>query len=173
MPNPTEAKLAAEAAYFEAQTTKIHKELQPPPKSSQLRKTLIETLALLSSLIFGVGGFVTAVTGYQLTEARKERVEAEITKRQADLDQLERTYQAAHSQQELNLAQAQRELNQLKGELEALKAGTAASPQPKLEGAISTANAVQNSLKTVDKAQKDTKAEVNRAIKKIGIPIRF
>jgi DNA repair exonuclease SbcCD ATPase subunit len=171
--DPTEAKLAAEAAYFEAQTAKIHKELEPPPKLPQIRKTLLETLALFGSLIVGVGGFVTAFTGYQLAEAKKERMEAEITKRQVDLDQLERTYEIAQSQQQSNLTQAQKQLNELKEQLETLKATAAAPPQPNVEGAINKANAVQNTLKTVDKAQKDTKTEVNRAIKKIGVPIRF
>ena len=169
-----EKKLVAEIAMLDAQAIKARKDAELASSAAKSKTSIIEVIKLFGSLILGIGGITAVITGYQLTEVKKERMELEIQKREKDLEQTSAALLAA--QQELD--QTSTQIATLRTELGALKTGLATATTPstentvkRVDAAIDSAKNVQNS---VQKAQLNVANEVIKVHQKMILPrIKF
>src|SRR5713226_6085838 len=118
MPEPSDEKLLAEAQYFQAQTAKLQKELAELNKPKRFWTFASEFTKIVGAVVLGVGGVLTAFTGYQLSEAKKEHIEAQIQRREIDLEKLEEVYATTQKEQENRLAIARDQLASIQTDLE-------------------------------------------------------
>ena len=115
-------KLEAEIINLQAQTAKalsdaakIDAEKNSLQKS--WRDSILEATKVFGALVLGAGGITAAITGYQISEVRKEKMELEISKGRAQLDDL--NVQKASTQQQLVAIKA--EVEGLQTSLEAAR----------------------------------------------------
>ena len=78
-------KIEAEIDHIQAQTAKATAEAAKADadrKSSQKSRGywLVEGTKVFGALIIGAGGIMAAITGYQLTEVKKEKMELAVEK---------------------------------------------------------------------------------------------
>jgi hypothetical protein len=102
------SKAAADAAKAEAEGKAFHK---------TWRDWSLEAIKLFGALALGGGGVFAAITGYQLSEIKKERTDLEITKKSEELKNLEAKKAATDSA----VKEAQEQLMAMKGEVESLQ----------------------------------------------------
>jgi chromosome segregation ATPase len=116
-------KEAAEIDLIRAEIAKLERESRPAPFAA-----LTDVIKVVGSLILGLGGVTAAVTGYQMSEIKKERTELAFEKKQAELEALEAQYlqrKAAYDKLGTELAELDRSLQSRQNEF----AETAASVQ--------------------------------------------
>jgi DNA repair exonuclease SbcCD ATPase subunit len=172
MPGPTDVKLLAEAKYFEAQTAKLQEELTELRKPKRFWSFAVESTKVFGAVVLGLGGVLTAFTGYQLSEAKKEHIEAQIEKREIDLQKLEQVYAATQKDQENRLATARAQLASIQTDLEALKIQITASTsaaKPELAPVITKTEAAQKAVKDLERESGRATQDMNRLIRKLGI----
>lgn len=105
-------KLEAEIANLQAQTAKIDEERRSLSKS--WRDWLPETIKVVGALVLGAGGVTAAITGYQMSEVKKERTDFEIVRAKSELDDLNK--QKASTQEQI--ASIKTQFNALQATLE-------------------------------------------------------
>jgi hypothetical protein len=115
-------KIEAEIVNLQAQTAKIDTERTSLKKS--WRDWVLEAIKVVGALVLGAGGITAAITGYQLSEVKKERTDLEITKSQARLDELKAQKDAT-----------QQQLTSIKAEIEALQTSLEAARKAKTDNA--------------------------------------
>lgn len=172
-------KLEAEIASIQAQTSKAAAEtakLEADRTTSKrsLGHTFTESLKVFGALIVGAGGVMTAVTGYQLAEIRKEKMELSMEKLGKELrqksDELEtamdrkKGVDAATDAAQKDLLTTQSQLNQLRLALVDLK--KAAPPQSNTEAidqAIQRTEEIGKSVASTDSQLRTAIAEPSPA----------
>src|SRR5262245_53676097 len=115
-------RLEAEILNIQAQTAKAQAEaakleLEKKNLTGSWRDFTIEAVKVASAVILGLGGITAAITGYQLSEVRKEKAELEITKDTQQLRELD--LQRKSAQEDLKTINSQ--LDGLRVDLEAAK----------------------------------------------------
>jgi hypothetical protein len=168
-------KLEAEIASIQAQTSKAAAEtakLQAEQKTAQrtFGGFFVESLKVFGALIVGAGGVMTAITGYQLAEIRKEKMELSMEKLSKELrlktDELEtamdkkKGVDAATDAAQQQLVTTQTELDQLRTVLVALK--NAAPPQTNtdaIDQAILRTEKIGESVASTDSQLRTATAE--------------
>jgi acyl carrier protein len=88
-----EHKLRAEIDHIKAQTVQAAAETaKADAERESSRKTwyywTIEGVKVIGAIAIGIGGFIAAFTGYQLAEAKKERMEAAVEKAELALEKI-------------------------------------------------------------------------------------
>src|SRR5262245_22463156 len=81
----TEGKEAAEIALIRAQVAKLEREGETQP----LLGRLTEFLKVAGALILGAGGVTAAITGYQMSEVKNERLVLAAERKQGELSAIE------------------------------------------------------------------------------------
>jgi hypothetical protein len=86
-------KAEAEIANLKAQAAKaISDAARADAERASLKKSWpqwgIETIKIVCTFVLGIGGATAAITGYQLSEVKKEKMDLEVSKTKASLDQL-------------------------------------------------------------------------------------
>jgi chromosome segregation ATPase len=82
------SKEAAELDLLRAQIEKLDREAQPPP----VLVTVTDLVKILGAMILGAGGVTAAITGYQASEVKKERMELAFEKKQGELRALDEQF---------------------------------------------------------------------------------
>lgn len=132
-------KLEAEIVNLQAQTAKIDTEKDNLRKS--WRDWIVETIKVVGALVLGAGGITAAITGYQISEVKKERTDFEVIKAKAELDDLN-----------LQKVSTQQQLASIKAEVEALQTSLEAARKAKsdnsgfLDEAINRASDIGNAV---------------------------
>jgi DNA repair exonuclease SbcCD ATPase subunit len=158
-----EKKLAAEIALLDAQATKTREDAKLALKAQKSKTSIVEVIKLFGSLILGIGGITAVITGYQLTEVKKERMELEIQKREKDLEETSAALKTA--QQELN--QTSTQIAALRTELGTLKAGLASTTNPSTESAVKRVDAAIDNAKSVENSVQKAQLHVTNEVLKI------
>lgn len=183
MPDPSaiSSKEQAETDLIRAQIAKLEREGHPPAFGLRL----LELIKLGGSLILGAGGVIAAITGYQMSEVKKERVELEFAQKQSELNTLNAQYQQRKADydklgadlkalsNELDerakvAADATAKVERTHSQLLALRAEVEQSGRlsdattRKLQGAIDDADSAKAATQKRDADLAKTKAEVQR-----------
>lgn len=150
-------KLEAEISNLQSQTAKIDAEKEG------LRKTwhgwFLEVIKVVGALILGVGGITAAITGYQLSEVKKERTDFETLQERKQLDELKQ--QKVATQQDL--ASIKAELEGLQSTLEtARKAKTESSSV--LDDAINRAAGIGKAVAMTNAQLRNSSAPSTRSL---------
>jgi hypothetical protein len=136
-------KLEAEIVNLQAQTAKIDAEEKNLRKS--WREWILEATKIVGALVLGVGGITAAITGYQISEVKKERTDFEIVKEKAELEDLR--LQKASTQQQL--ASIKAEVGGLQASLESARTAKS-DKQGLLADAINRAAAIGTAVARTD-----------------------
>jgi hypothetical protein len=107
-----QSKLEAEIANLRAQAAKTDAERSNLKKS--WRDWVPETIKVVGALVLGAGGVTAAITGYQMSEVKKERMDFEIVKAKSELDDLNKQKVSTQEQ----LASIKLQFNVLQTDLE-------------------------------------------------------
>ncbi|TLD69312.1 hypothetical protein FEM03_18240 [Phragmitibacter flavus] len=158
-----EEKLRAETRLIDAQTEKLKKEVAPRDTLTRLGSGILEFVKITGALVLGFGGIATAITGYQLTEAKKERLDAEILKKQVDLDKVSQTLVARETEQKQNAEAIQQTLVALKSQIQ---------QAPEGPDAIRKIDALQLKIEGAQKDWLSKKPEYDKAISRIEAPLK-
>lgn len=178
---PLSSKEQAETDLIRAQIAKLERESQPAAFGSRL----LELIKLGGSLILGAGGVIAAITGYQMSEVKKERVEFEFEQKQAELKTLNDQYQQRKADYDKlgadlkalsnslderakvaadateKVERTHNQLLELRAEVEQSGRLSAATAR-KLNGAIDDANSAKAATQRRDADLAKTKAEIER-----------
>ena len=157
-----EKKLAAEIALLDAQALKARKDAEIASSSAKSKTSLIEVIKLFGSLILGIGGITAVITGYQLTEVKKERMELEIQKREKDLAETSVALQTAQK----DLDQTSTQIANLRTELEKVSTGLASASISPTENTVKRVDAAINSAKNVQSGIQNAQHNVANEILK-------
>lgn len=145
-------KLQAEIANLDAQTIKARADsAKADAERARLgdswRDWFLEAIKVFSALALGAGGIAAAVTGYQLSEVKKERTELQISQEQTKLEELKRQKadtDAAVDAARKQLVDVQTELVGLQASLE--EAQRSRSSGAGLQAAITRAASIQSAV---------------------------
>jgi DNA repair exonuclease SbcCD ATPase subunit len=151
-------KLEAEITNLEAQTAKIDAERYSFTRS--WRDWVLEATKLVGALVLGAGGITAAITGYQLSEVKKERTDFETAQAQAKLDEL--NLKKASTQEQLD--SINRDLKVLQTSLEEARSAKAGK-SGLLDAAISRAADIGNAVaKTNAQLRSDLSAPLSHKL---------
>lgn len=158
-------KLEAEIAEIEARTFKARVDAAKTEADSRAaqkswRDWSLEAVKVVGAVALGIGGFTAAITGYQISEVKKARLDLEADKTKtelADLVSRRASTDAAVSAAQEQLERMKKEVEGLQGSLETAKKSGNGGQQ--IDEAISRAasivkavSATNNQLRTVDQS---------------------
>jgi DNA repair exonuclease SbcCD ATPase subunit len=144
-----ERKLQAEIGNLEAQTVRALSDAKKlDAERLSVRKSLghwtLETIKVVSAIALGAGGVMAAITGYQLSEVRKERTDFETERAKAQLERLnaqKASTDAAVQTAQQQLASIRVEVQNLQASLEGTRKASQ-EPSPALDDAITRAASI-------------------------------
>lgn len=156
-------KLEAEIANLNAETARaIADANKVDDERASLRRSWrdwsIEAIKVVSAVVLGVGGMTAAITGYQISEVKKERMDLEISRIHIELEELTRTKAATETavvQARQQLASLTTEVAGLQKALETVRAASSMRTD-QLEAAITR-------VAEIGTAISDTKASLQSA----------
>jgi DNA gyrase/topoisomerase IV subunit A len=156
-------KLEAEIANLNAETARAMADAKKADdERASLRRSWrdwsIEAIKVVGAFVLGVGGMTAAITGYQISEVKKERMDLEISKIHTELEELTRTKaatEAAVAQARQQLASLTTEVAGLQTTLEAVRTASVTRTD-KLDAAIIRAAEIGTAIS-------DTKASLQSA----------
>lgn len=167
--DPQEEKLRAETRLVEAQITKLQQEISPAKPHQSLGTRLMDFFKVTGALVIGFGGVATAVTGYQLTEAKKVLLDAQITKTEHLIAERTKQLAALEQQQKKNAESVQKTLNATEDLVAKAQPGVPPIDTDKTLKKIETLRA---ELKETETSRLSKQIEFQEAIQRIEAPLR-
>lgn len=132
-------KLEAEIFMLRAQAKKAFADAEKAEAERAALKRgwhewFLEAVKIIGAIALGAGGVTAAITGYQISEVKKERMDLEVAKGKLAIDELNAQRTSALGE----LAKIQARADALATNLQAAR-GNSQIPNPRLEAAISSA----------------------------------